>query len=237
MQVRNLFAGLDDAVHQAVVLGFLRRHVVVAVAVRLNLSRALPGMKGKDFVRSFVHPNQILDLDFDIARLPSAAALRLMNHDAGVGQGKAFALSARAQQHSARAQRLTDAVSVHVAGQKLHRVVNRQAGGNVASRRIDIQVNVLFLIRHLQKKQLGNDYISHGIIYRRAQKNDPILEQTRINIVHSLPPAGFFNHHRNEITVCRFHRHWPKQLNENPPERQEKFPLAPQFPPQLKNTK
>jgi hypothetical protein len=69
--------------------------------------------------------------------------------------GRAWlALGAGGEQHGAHAGRLADAVRVHVAGQELHRVVHRQPGGDAAARRVDVQVNVLFRVLHLQKQQL-----------------------------------------------------------------------------------
>src|SRR5207248_760739 len=74
---------------------------------------------------------------------------------------------------------------------------------------IDVDVNVLFRILHLQKQQLGDDEIGNVIIHWRADKNDAVLEQPRIDIVAPLAPASLLHHHRDQylrnIFVRRAH--------------------------------
>ena len=79
--------------------------------------------------------------------------------------------------HRAHARRHAKAVGGHVAGQKLHRVVNRQPGGDRAARRVDVNVDVLLAVLHLQEEHLGDDQICDVIVDRCANENDPVLEQ------------------------------------------------------------
>src|SRR6202008_2533689 len=67
-----------------------------------------------------------------------------------------------------------------------------------AARRIDINIDVLFGVLHLQKQQLGNDKIGDVIVHRRSDKNDSVLEQSRIDVVAALAPAGLLHDHRNQ---------------------------------------
>ena len=78
------------------------------------------------------------------AGLAFRAAEALVDHDVGIRQREPLAFGAGAQQHRAHARRLADAVGVHVAGEILHRVVNRQAGGDAAAGGVDVDVDVLF---------------------------------------------------------------------------------------------
>ena len=64
-----------------------------------------------------------MDVDFD--GRPLHAGQRLVDHDSGIGQRKAFPSGSRCQQHGAHRRRLSDAVGRHVAGHELHRVVDR----------------------------------------------------------------------------------------------------------------
>ena len=121
-----------------------------------------------------------------------------MNHDVGIGQRETFAFGSGAKQHRAHARGHAQAIGGHVAREKLHRVVNRQARRDRAARRIDVDVDVLLAVFHLQKEQLRDDQVRDVIVDRRADKNDAVLEQARINIVAALAAAGLLDHHRNE---------------------------------------
>ena len=65
-----------------------------------------------------------------------------MDHDAAVRQGVALALGAGGQEERAHAGALADAVGGDVAGDPLHRVVDRQAGGDAAAGAVDVEVDV-----------------------------------------------------------------------------------------------
>jgi hypothetical protein len=57
---------------------------------------------------------------------------------------------------------------------KLHRIVDRQTRRHTSARRIDVKVDVLLRIGHLQEQQLRDDRVGHHVIDRRAQKHDAI---------------------------------------------------------------
>ena len=120
------------------------------------------------------------------------------------GKRETFALRAGAKQHRTHARRHAEAISRHVAGEKLHRVVNRQPGRDRAAGRIDVNVDVLFAVLHLQKKQLRDDQIGDVIVDRRADENDPVLQQPRVDIVAAFAAAGLLHHHRDEHDCERF---------------------------------
>ena len=103
-------------------------------------------------------------------------------HDARVRQGVTFALRARCEQDRTHAGRLPDAIGVHVAGEILHRVVNRQPRRDAAAGRVDVEMDVLFRIGHLQEQKLRDDDVRDHVIHRRADEKDAVNEQARINI-------------------------------------------------------
>ena len=121
-----------------------------------------------------------------------------MNHDIGIGQGIAFAFSAPAEEQRSHAGRLADAISIHVASQELHRVIDRQAGSDAAAGGIDVEVDVLLGVGHLQKEQLRDNRVGHHIIDGRAQEHDPVHQQARINIIGALAAPCLFDHIRNK---------------------------------------
>ena len=120
-----------------------------------------------------------------------------MDHDVGIRQREPFALRPGAQQHRAHARGHADAIGDHVAGQELHRVVDRQPRRHRATGRVDVNVDILFRVFHLQEEQLRDHQIGHVII-DLADENDPILEQARVNVVAAFAPPGLLHHHWNK---------------------------------------
>ena len=114
------------------------------------------------------------------------------------GSAKRLPFVPAQSKHRAHACRHAEAIGGHVARQKLHRVVNRQPRRHRAAGRIDVDVDVLLAVLHLQKEHLRDDQIRDVIVDRRADENDPVLEQPRVNIVAPLASAGLLDHHRNE---------------------------------------
>ena len=154
-------------------------------------------MFGDDFVEPLFQLQHVAHSDLHVAGGSFGAAQHLVDHDVRIRQGIALAFRAAAQQHRPHARRLADAVGVHVARQELHRVVNRQPGGHTAARGIDVKVDVLFRIGHLQKQQLGDDQVRDHVVQRRAQEYNSVHQQTRIDVIPALAPAGLLDDHRN----------------------------------------
>ena len=158
-------------------------------------------MFGQNFVNPVFQAEDFLRLDADVRRLALHATPRLMDHDARVRQRVAFALGARRQQHGAHAGRLADAIGVHIASEKLHGVVDGQARRHAAAGRVDVEMNVLLRIRHLQKEQLCDDDIGNRVVHWHAEEDDAVHQQARINIVTALAAPGLFDDHRDEEIV------------------------------------
>ncbi len=83
-------------------------------------------MLRNDSDQALLQLEHVLDLPLDVARLPLRAAGDLMDHDVGVRQREPLAFRPRAKQDRAHAGGHAEAIGGHVAGQKLHRVVDRQ---------------------------------------------------------------------------------------------------------------
>src|SRR5690348_6646252 len=75
----------------------------------------------------------------------------------------------------------------------LHRVVDREAGGHVATRRVDVELDVLLRRVGLQKEQLRDDDVRDVVVDLGAEKDDPVHEQTRIDVVSALATARAFD--------------------------------------------
>lgn len=74
---------IDDAKGQ----GLLRTHVKVPLHALLNLSNGLASVLGKDVIETLAMEENLLGLDGNVTGLSLCTPMRLMNHDASVGQG------------------------------------------------------------------------------------------------------------------------------------------------------
>jgi hypothetical protein len=105
--------------------GFVGGHEAVAVGVLSILSSGWPVCLIRiSFIRCLMR--ELLGVDHDLFGRALHAGQRLVDHDAGVGQGVPLARGAGRQQHGAHRGGLANAVGRHVAGDELHRVVDRQ---------------------------------------------------------------------------------------------------------------
>jgi len=68
------------------------------------------------------------------------------------------------------------------------------------SRRVDVDVDVLALVLHLQEEHLGDDEVGDVVVDRRADEDDPVLEEARPDVVRALAAARLFNDDRSQVT-------------------------------------
>ena len=100
---------------------------------------------------------------------PLHAGQWLMNHDATVGEGKSLSLCSRREQHRSHACTLSHAIGGNIAGNELHRVVDRHAGSNGTSGAVDVHRNVGLAVLELQIEELCHDTISDIIVDSAAE--------------------------------------------------------------------
>ena len=60
-------------------------------------------------------------------------------------------------------------------------------------------MDVLLRILGLQEKKLGHDEVRVHVVDLAVHKDDPILEETRVDIVRALSTTRLFYDNRNEI--------------------------------------
>jgi hypothetical protein len=97
------------------------------------------------------------------------------------------------QEDRAHAGCLADAVRRDVAADELHRVVDRQAGGDDPAGRVDVEVNVALAVLVAQKQHLGDDQIGHGVVDPAAEEDDAVLQEPRVDVVRPFAPTGLLN--------------------------------------------
>src|SRR6266536_2705991 len=163
-----------------------------------DLLLRFPSVLRDDSDEAFLQLKHVIDLPCYVARRALRTAGNLMDHDVGIRQRKTFAFRACAKEHSRHTRSHPKAVSRHVASEKLHRIIYRESCSHRAARRIDVDVDVLLGVFHLQKEKLSDDEIRNVIVHRRSDEDDTILEQPRIDIVAALAAASLLHHHRNQ---------------------------------------
>ena len=57
-------------------------------------------------------------------------------------------------------------------------------------------MDVLLCVFHLQEEHLRDHQIGDMVVNGGADKNNPVLEQPRVDVVAALAAPGLFNHHR-----------------------------------------
>ena len=114
------------------------------------------------------------------------------------GKAIPLALGAGGQEQRAHAGALADAVGGDVAGDPLHRVVDRHAGGDAAAGAVDVQVDVGLGVLVGQDQHLGDDQVGHVVVDGRAQDDDAVLEQAGVDIHRPLFAAAPLDDDRDQ---------------------------------------
>src|SRR6266511_2895770 len=188
--------------------GPLGGHDEVAVGVAGDLLDVLAGVGGDDLVQHAAHPEDLAGLDLDVDRLALGAARGLVDQDAGVGQPKALARRPGGQQDGGRRGGLAHAGGGHVRLHVLHGVVDRQQRRDRAARRVDVQLELLVGVLALQVEQLGHEQVGDGVVDRRAEEDDPLVQQPRVDVERALAAVGLLDDDRDQIVRGGLHRRY-----------------------------
>ena len=187
----------DDFVDHAVFLGLFGIHDEIPFDVFFDAFHRLATVLREKFVDHGAHAKNFLGMQVDIGGLAAETGEPwLVNKDAGIGQRKTLLGCATGEQDSGDGGSLSDASGDHVWFHELHGVVNGEPGCDGAARRIDIELDIAFGIFRLQKEHLSGGQISNMIVDRRADKDDVLFQQPRVNVVSALAAAGLLHDHR-----------------------------------------
>jgi hypothetical protein len=88
----------------------------------------------------------------------------------------------------------------HVRLDELHRVVDREAGVHLAAGGVDVHRDVLVGVDRLEVQQLRDHEVGHLVVDRRADEDDALVEQARVDVEGALAARVLLDDHRN-------HRH------------------------------
>ena len=79
----------------------------------------------------------------------------------------------------------------------LHRVVDREQPGDVATRRVDVDVDVLIGVLVLEEQELRVHQVGNVVVDVGAQEDDAVLEQARVDVVGTLASVRLLDDHRD----------------------------------------
>ena len=145
---------VEDFVNQAEFLGFRRGEEAVTLHALLDLLDRPAGVVDVELIEAGPGQQDFLGVDFDIRRLALSATGRLVDHDPGVGQRETLALLACHQQQRTGRRGLAEDQGRNVGPYVLHRVVDRQPRRHHATRRVDVEGDVLRGVLGLEIKGL-----------------------------------------------------------------------------------
>src|SRR5205085_258202 len=179
----RLLAVRDDLVNEAVLFGLHRRHDAVALHVLLDDLEGLARVLGENLRRDLAHAQDFFGLDADVCGLAAGAGDRgLVDEDARVRQREALAARARGEEQRAHRGALAEADRHHVGAYELHRVVDRHAGADDAARGVDVEVDVLLRVFGFEEEELRDDEVRHRVVNRRAEEDDVVAKQSRVDV-------------------------------------------------------
>src|SRR6478736_5803343 len=199
----------DHLVDDAVLLSFFGRHVVVALHVLRDLVDGLVRVLGDDLLQAPLEADRLLGLDLDVGALALEAAGYLVDQDLGVRQRRPLSLRAGGEKQRAHRHRDPDTRRRDVRLDELDRVVDRESRVDGAARRVDVDVDVLVRILGFEVDHLRDDEVRDLVVDRRAEEDDPLVEQARVDVEEALPARGLLDDGRNDEIRGRVHDRAP----------------------------
>ena len=134
------------------------------------------------------------------------AAQRLMDHNSRVGQGSSFALGSSRQKERSHGGRHTEADGVHVTGDVLHGVEDRESGLNRASGTVDVDGDVFLRVGRCEVQHLADHHVGDVVVDLGAEHEDPVLQQPREHVGLVLPQPHGGERQRRSLSLGRLLR-------------------------------
>ena len=115
--------------------------------------------------------------DLHVGGLTVGAAHGLVDHHAGMRQGAAASFLAGAEQHAGHRGGKAGADGAHLRLDILHGVVDAEAGVDGASRRVEVDLDILLGVHALEEEQLGLDDVGGVVVDGGAEEDDAVHHQ------------------------------------------------------------
>ncbi len=188
---------VDDLVGEAVVDRFLGVQVEIPIGVPVNLLDRLARGLRQDVIQLGAELFHFLRLNVDVARRADHAAgdERLVNQDARMGVEQTTTLGGAAEQDGTHRGGHAGHHDRDGRRDEIHRVVNRHAGGDRASGRVEEEGDVLARLRGFQIQELFGDVFGGFVGDRAPEENLPLIQELALD------------HHRDRgVLSCHLRR-------------------------------
>ena len=190
-------AGCDHRVDHAfgaVVHCFVGCEPTVAVAVGPNLFGRYTAVHRGQFGHQIARNRELLGLDRDVGCVALHLPERLVHEDPTVRVCRPLARRAADQQELRHRRREAHAHGADIARQRLHRVVDREPGVDLTTRRVKVERDVVVTIG-FQHEQLRAHSFGEGTVDRTGEHDPALLEQLAGNTVFKAGDLGLLQLH------------------------------------------
>jgi hypothetical protein len=173
----------DHFVDDAIFDSGLSFYDEVAVRVLVDPLDRLAGVLGEDLLQQVAHPQDFLGSQLEVGDLSVAdLAPRLVQQHTSMREGEALAFRAGGEQYGGRRRSLAEAYRGDVVLDELHRVVDREQRGDIATGAVDVDVDVLVRVLALQVDELSADDVGNGIVDGRWDEDDVLTQHARVEV-------------------------------------------------------
>src|ERR1700676_3496882 len=187
---------LNNFFDHAVVLGLFGIHDEIPLDVFLDALNRLAAVLSEQLVDHSTHAQNLLGVQIDVRGLAAETGEPwLMNKDARVGQSKALFRCATSKENGGDGGGLSDAGGNDVGLHELHGVIDSESGSDGAARRIDIELDIALGIFGLEEEHLCGSEVGDVIVDRRANEDDVLFEEPRVDVIGAFATARVLDHH------------------------------------------
>ena len=131
-----------------------------------------------DGIEFLLKLQDLLGLDLDIRCLTLYATQRLVDHHTTMGQSRTLALLTCHEQHSTHRGSHTCADGGDIARDKLHGIIDTQSCCHAATRRVDIDRDILARVHRVEIEQLSLKGIGCVVVDLGTKEDDTIHHQS-----------------------------------------------------------
>src|ERR1700676_4085560 len=204
---------VNNFVDHAIFLGLFGIHDEIPLDIFLDALHGLAAVLREQLVDHGTHAKNFLSMQIDVRGLTAETGEPgLMNKDARIGQSKAFFGCAPGEENGGDGGGLSNASGNHVGLHELHGVIDGETGGDGTAWRIDIKLDIALGIFGLEEEHLCGGEVGDVIVDRRANEDDVLFEEPRVDVIGAFATAGLFDHHGykrccaiNRVVVKIFH--------------------------------
>ena len=158
-------------------------------------------MLGENFVQVGLGLENAFRVDFDIRCLALESAENLVDHDFRIREDESLTFGSAGEEDGAHGGGHADTDRRDSRFDQLHRVVDGEAGCDRAAGGIDVEFDVLLFVLAFQEEKLGDDNVGDVVVDFRAEHDDAVLEEARVNVVSAFSLRGFLDHRRDEVVL------------------------------------